>query len=122
MTPIKDSIKFEDFAKIDFRVATIKEAEAHPNADRLIKIQLDDGSEEGRQICAGIREHYQPEDLIGKQVIVVANLEPRKIRGEISNGMLLAGSTLADPDNPESERSVILLTTMAPLPSGSTIS
>ena len=122
MTPIKDTIKFEDFAKIDFRVATIKEAEAHPNADRLIKIQLDDGSQEGRQICAGIREHYQPEDLIGKQVIVVANLEPRKIRGEMSNGMLLAGSALANPDDPESERSVILLTTMTPLPPGSTIS
>ncbi len=122
MTPIKDTIKFEDFAKIDFRVATIKQAEYHPNADRLIKIQLDDGSEEGRQICAGIRGHYEPEDLIGKQVIVVANLEPRKIRGEMSNGMLLAGSALANPDDPESERSVILLTTMTPLPPGSTIS
>jgi len=122
MTPLKDTIKFEDFAKIDFRVATIKQAEYHPNADRLIKIQLDDGSEEGRQICAGIRGHYEPEDLIGKQVIVVANLEPRKIRGEMSNGMLLAGSALANPDDSESERSVILLTTMTPLPPGSTIS
>jgi len=124
MTPFKDTIKFDDFAQIDLRVATIKQAEHHPNADRLIKIQLDDGSEEGRQICAGIRGYYEPEDLVGKQVIIVANLEPRKIRGEISNGMLLAAShPLNNPDDEASdERSVILLTPMSELPPGSTVS
>ena len=93
MTPFKDAIAFDDFVKIDLRVATVKSAELHPNADRLIKIQLDDGSAEGRQICAGIRDYYDPDSLVGKQVIIIANLEPRKIRGEISNGMLLAAST-----------------------------
>lgn len=123
MTPFKDPIKFDDFAKIDLRVATIKHAEFHPNADRLIKIQLDDGSEEGRQICAGIRGYYEPEDLVGKQVIIVANLEGRKIRGEMSNGMLLAASHLLNPDDEAShERSVILLTPMSELPPGSTVS
>ncbi len=124
MTPFKDTIKFEDFAKIDFRVATIKEAVNHPAADRLIKIQLDDGTPEGRQICAGIRGYYEAEDLVGKQVIIVANLEPRKIRGEMSNGMLLAGShVLAESEDAENpERSVIILMPSAPLPAGSTVS
>ncbi|MDX1681689.1 MAG: methionine--tRNA ligase subunit beta [Phycisphaeraceae bacterium] len=85
------TISFDDFLKLDLRVATITEAELHPNADRLLKLQLDDGGE-GRQICAGIRGAYEPEALVGRQIIIVANLEPRTIRGEISEGMLLAAS------------------------------
>ncbi|MBL1217136.1 MAG: methionine--tRNA ligase subunit beta [Planctomycetes bacterium] len=88
----KPQITYDDFVKLDLLVATVKSAEAHPNADKLLLLQLDDGTEEGRQICAGIRQHYDPEELVGKQIIVVANLEPRKIRGEMSNGMLCAAS------------------------------
>ena len=88
------AIKFEDFAKLDLRVATVLSAEPHPNADKLLKIRLDDGTPEGRQVCAGIRAWYDPATLIGKQVIIVANLEPRQLRGEVSQGMILAASDL----------------------------
>ena len=71
-------------------------AEAHPNADKLLKIRLDDGTPEGRQVCAGIKAWYDPTTLIGKQVIIVANLEPRQLRGEISAGMILAASDLKE--------------------------
>ena len=88
------NIKFEEFAKLDLRVATIISAEPHPNADQLLKIRLDDGTPEGRQVCAGIKEWYDPSTLVGKQVVIVANLEPRQLRGEISQGMILAASDL----------------------------
>lgn len=80
---------FDDFAKIRLTVAEIIQAEAHPKADKLLKLQVRLGDRE-KQICAGIRAYYQPEELVGKRIIVVDNLEPRKLRGEISNGMLLA--------------------------------
>ena len=88
------NIKFEEFAKLDLRVATIISAEPHPNADKLLKIRLDDGTPEGRQVCAGIKEWYDPSTLVGKQVVIVANLEPRQLRGEISQRMILAASDL----------------------------
>ncbi|QQE12657.1 methionine--tRNA ligase subunit beta [Planctomycetota bacterium] len=111
----KPEITFDDFMKIDLRVATIIEAEFHPNADRLLKLQIDLG-EEKRQICAGIKGHYEPEDLVGKQIVVVANLAPRKIRGEESNGMLLAASAGEDDD-----RSVILLAPGKSIAPGSSV-
>ncbi|MFI4897315.1 MAG: methionine--tRNA ligase, partial [Phycisphaerales bacterium JB059] len=82
----KAEISFDDFVKLDLRVATVIEAEPHPNADRLLKLQVDDGSGTPRQICAGVREHYEAQDLVGKQIVIVANLAPRKIRGEESRG------------------------------------
>ncbi len=85
------TINYDDFAKIELRVATVLECKAHPNADKLLVLQVDLGSER-RQICAGLRQHYQPEQLVGKQIIVVANLAPRTMRGEVSNGMLLAAT------------------------------
>jgi methionyl-tRNA synthetase len=88
----KPTITIDDFLKLDLRVCTVKHCEPHPNADKLLKLQLDDGTPEGRQICAGLRGIYEPEALIGKQIVVVANLAPRKMRGEISQGMLLAAS------------------------------
>ena len=66
----KPQIPFDDFIKLDLRIATITACEPHPNADRLLKIQLDDGSEAGRQVCAGIRQWYEPDQLIGKQVAI----------------------------------------------------
>jgi len=83
-------IQFDDFAKIELKVATVLECKAHPNADKLLVLQLDLGNGEKRQICAGLRQHYQPEQLVGKQILVVANLAPRQMRGEVSQGMLLA--------------------------------
>ncbi len=88
----KPQITIDDFLKLDLRVATVKSCEPHPNADKLLKLQLDDGTPEGRQICAGLRGIYEPDDLVGKQIVVVANLAPRKMRGEVSQGMLLAAS------------------------------
>ena len=102
----KPMIAFEDFAKVDLRVAEITHAEPHPNADRLLRLQLDDGSGEPRQICAGIKGHYEPGDLVGKRIVIVANLQPRTLRGEESRGMLLAASDAAKGD---SDRSVVLL-------------
>jgi len=84
-------ISIDDFRKVELKVATVKSAEPHPNADKLIVLQVDLGSEQ-RQICAGIRNHYTPEELVGKQVVVVANLETAKLRGLESQGMLLAAS------------------------------
>ena len=84
-------ISIDDFRKVELKIATIKSAEPHPNADKLLVLQIDLGSEQ-RQICAGIRKHYTPEELVGKQVVVVANLETAKLRGLESQGMLLAAS------------------------------
>ena len=89
VTPPK--ISLDDFRKIELKVATIKSAQAHPNADKLLVLQIDLGGEQ-RQICAGIRNSYTPEELIGKQIVVVANLETAKLRGMESQGMLLAAS------------------------------
>src|SRR4029077_6085352 len=84
-------ISIDEFRKLELKIATIKSAEPHPNADKLIVLQIDLGSEQ-RQICAGIRNHYAPEELIGRQIVVVANLETAKLRGLESQGMLLAAS------------------------------
>ena len=84
-------ITIDEFRNIELRVATIQHAEPHPNADRLMIVKIDLGSEE-RQLVAGIRGHYTPDELIGKQVVVVANLQPAKLRGLESQGMLLAAS------------------------------
>ncbi len=99
---------FDDFAKIRLTAAEIVAAEPHPKADKLIKLQIRLGDRQ-KQICAGIRAFYSPEELVGRRIVVVDNLEPRKLRGELSNGMLLAahgpdGSislvTLDKPDFP----------------------
>ena len=84
-------INIEEFRKLELRVATVKKAEPHPNADKLLVVHVDLGSEE-RQIVAGIRGYYAPEELVGKQIVVVANLETAKLRGVESEGMLLAAS------------------------------
>jgi methionyl-tRNA synthetase len=82
----------QDFQKIAFRVGQIKTAEAHPNADRLLVLTVDIGEPAPRKIVAGIRASYQPADLIGKSVVVVANLQPATLRGVESQGMVLAAS------------------------------
>ncbi len=116
MTPLKDTIAYDDFAKLDLRVATVVEAEPHPNADRLLKLQIDLGFEQ-RQICAGVKQYYDPAELVGRQIIVVANLAPRTIRGEVSNGMLTAASVM----DGEELQDVVLLAPGKPVPPGSTV-
>jgi methionyl-tRNA synthetase len=88
---IEDEIVIDDFMKVDLRVAEVIHAEPVKKADRLLKIQLDLGYEK-RQVVSGIAKYYKPEELIGKKVICVVNLKPVKLRGELSQGMILAGS------------------------------
>ena len=109
VTPAKISI--DDFRKIELKVATIKSAEAHPNADKLLVLQIDLGGEQ-RHICAGIRSSYTPEELVGKQIVVVANLETAKLRGLESQGMLLAASD---------EGRVIIMTPEKPVQAGAQV-
>ena len=87
-----DEITIDDFMKVDLRVATVTACERIPKADKLLKLQLDLGYEQ-RQVVSGIAEHYEPEALVGEKVIVVANLKPVKLRGELSQGMILAGKS-----------------------------
>ncbi|TMA96994.1 MAG: methionine--tRNA ligase subunit beta [Deltaproteobacteria bacterium] len=105
-------ISIDEFRKIELRVATIRSAEPHPNADKLMVLQIDLGSEQ-RQICAGIRSHYTAEELVGRQIVVVANLETAKLRGLDSQGMLLAASD---------EGRVIMLTPEKSVQAGSKVS
>ena len=85
------TITIDDFAKIDLRVATVVEAERVKGADKLLRLIVDLGFEK-RQVLAGIAKAYEPEKLVGRKVVVVANLQPRKLRGLESNGMIVAAS------------------------------
>jgi methionyl-tRNA synthetase len=84
-------ISFEDFKKLDLRVAQVVSVKEHPNADKLYVLEIDTGDEK-KQIVAGLRANYKPEDLDGRKIIVINNLEPATLRGEESNGMLLAAN------------------------------
>ncbi|MDQ5882988.1 MAG: methionyl-tRNA synthetase [Patescibacteria group bacterium] len=85
-------ITYEDFKKLDLRVAKILAAEKIENSEKLLKLLVDLGGEK-RQIIAGIGKYYQPDELLNKQIIIVANLEPKQLMGEESQGMLLAAAT-----------------------------
>ncbi|MGE0562378.1 MAG: methionine--tRNA ligase, partial [Flavobacteriales bacterium] len=86
--PMKEEITFDDFTKMDIRIATILAAEKHPDADKLLKLTVDTGIDV-RTVVSGIAQHYNPEEIIGKQVSILMNLAPRKIRGIESKGMIL---------------------------------
>ena len=86
-------IAYDDFAKVELRVAKVMECEPIKKAKKLLKLKVNDGTSELRQVVSGIAPWYKPEDLIGKSVVIVANLKPAKLCGEISNGMILAGDT-----------------------------
>jgi methionine--tRNA ligase beta chain len=89
------TITYDDFAKLALRVATIVQAESIEKSKKLVRLQIDLGDER-RQILAGIKEHYSPDQLVGRQIVVIANLAPREvIKGEVSNGMLLAAHDAA---------------------------
>ena len=112
--PVDNTIQYDDFAKLELRVATVVECAPHPNADKLLVLQIDLGGQR-RQICAGLRQHYQPEQLVGKQIVVVANLAPRQMRGQVSQGMLLAASDAASGK-------VIVISPSEMVPAGSKVS
>lgn len=101
---MKPTITIEDVSKLDLRIATITAAEEVPGADKLLKLTLDAGDLGTRTIASGIKPWYSVEQLVGKQVIYLANLEPRMFRGVESQGMLLAAGTteavLLHPDKP----------------------
>ncbi|HBM45745.1 MAG: Methionine-tRNA ligase [Parcubacteria group bacterium GW2011_GWF2_38_76] len=88
----KPNVSYDDFLKLDLRVGTIVSADDLENSNKLIKMIVDDGGDK-RQIIAGIKKQYKVEDLVGKQVVFIANLEPREIAGLVSNGMILASHT-----------------------------
>ena len=108
----KAEIEFTDFTKLDLRVGEIKKAEKMKKADKLLKLQVDLGKEQ-RQIVSGIAEYYEPEELVGHKVICVVNLKPVKLRGEMSEGMILSGE---GPDG-----SLSLATVSSSLPNGSVV-
>lgn len=84
-------VEFSDFKKLDMRIGEIKEVENHPQADRLYLLKVDVG-EKIIPLVAGLRQHYEAEELKGKKIVVITNLQPRQIRGITSEGMLLAAS------------------------------
>ena len=91
--PEQNLISIDDFAKVQLRVGQIVAAERLEKSEKLVKLKVDLGEERGpRQILAGIAKHYAPESLLGRKIVVVANLKPAKLMGEISEGMLLAAS------------------------------
>jgi len=108
-----DTISFDEFVKVELRVGKVIEASDHPNADKLLLIKVDLGDQQ-RQICAGLKGHYTPETLIGKNLIIVSNLAPRTMRGVESQGMLLAASS-------EDHSQVIVLTTDTDIAPGSSV-
>lgn len=85
-------ITIDDFSKVELKVGTVLSAEEVEGSEKLLKLEVDLGEEKHRQILAGVKQYYKPEDLVGKQVIVVANLEPRMMMGLESQGMILAAS------------------------------
>ena len=112
MKPLKEEITIDDFSKIDLRVVKVIDCEPIKKANKLLKLKVDLNGEE-RQVVSGIAKHYKPEDLIGKYVVLVANLKPVKLRGELSQGMILAAST--DDD------SILTLVDPGKLPTGSEV-
>ena len=92
---LKDQIEYDDFDKLDLRVGTILSCEKHPKADKLLVFQVKMGTEK-RQIISGVAQDFKPEECVGRKVVVVANLKPRKLRGLESKGMLLFADNVVD--------------------------
>src|SRR5699024_748463 len=88
----KEQIVYDDIMKLDMRVAEVVQAEKVKKTDKLLRFQLDLGNEK-RQVISGIAEYYQPDELVGKKVICVTNLKPVKLRGQLSEGMILSGES-----------------------------
>ena len=110
--PIRKNIEFDDFMKLDIRVGTVLECQKVPKADKLLQFKIADGLE-NRTIVSGIAQHYKPEELVGKQVCVVANLAPRKLKGIVSEGMILSAENF--------DGSLSVITTMKEVKPGSEV-
>jgi len=93
---VEEKIPYDDFTKLDLRVGQIAKVEDHPNADKLYVLIVDLGEDKDRLIVAGLKPHYKPEELEGKKAIFITNLEPAKIRGIESQGMILAAASPND--------------------------
>jgi len=113
---VKPTVSFDDFLKLDVRIAKVLEVSDHPNADKLLVLKIDLGGEQ-RQIIAGLKGHCSPESLLGNEIVVVVNLASRKMRGLESNGMLLA-ATYGEGENMK----VVCLGTHQEVPPGSKVS
>jgi methionyl-tRNA synthetase len=110
----EEDVDIDLFARVKLRTATIESAELVPKSKKLYKLQLDVGELGKRQIVSGIAQHYTPEQLVGKQIVIVANLKPAKLMGVESQGMLLAAST-------DGDGALAILTPDKPIPSGSRV-
>ena len=108
-----DYIDFDDFMKVEMKTGKVVSVEEHPNADKLYVVTIQDGPDSTRTVCAGLKEYYDPTDLEGLNVVFVANLEPRKLRGVLSEGMLLAAD--------DGQGNVTILTTKGDIDSGSRV-
>lgn len=122
-------VNFEDWAKLDLRVAEIKNVEEIPDADKLYKLSLDVGDLGKRTICAGIKKFYSKDELVGKKIIYFSNLKSRKMRGIESQGMLLAASTegseqvqaSSSEDRERNHKKVVLISPSAEIDNGSSV-
>lgn len=114
METAQATINFDDFTKLELRVATVLSAEPLEKSKKLLRLQVDLGSEQ-RQVLAGLKEHYAPEALVGKQIVIIANLAPREMMGTTSHGMLLAAT---DP----ATGNVIVVTPSEAMSAGSKVS
>ena len=112
MAPQAENVDFDTFKKCDIRVGTVLECEKVPKADKLLRFLIDDGMKK-RTIVSGIAKYYAPEDLVGKQVCFIANFEPRKLRGILSEGMILSA------ENPDG--SLVVIGPTAPLRPGAQV-
>ena len=108
----RSEVDFDHFKALDLRVGTVRVAERHPNADRILRLEIDFGEGQPRQILSGLAEYYEPENLVGRQVCAVLNLAPRKIRGLMSYGMVLTA---------QGGDELSLLAVAKPVPDGSEI-
>lgn len=106
-------LEFDTFMEVDLRIGKIVSVDDHPNADRLYVVSIDDGSTDGRTICAGLKEYYSADEMVGKNVVFVSNLKPRPLRGINSEGMMLAAD--------DGEGNVRLITTDGPISTGSQV-
>jgi len=111
---VNETIQFDDFMKIKLRVGKVIEAADHPDADKLLVLKVDLGDEH-RQICAGLKGYYTPDDLLGRNLVLVANLAPRTMRGVESQGMLLAATS---PD----KESIVVISPERDIAPGSMVS
>jgi len=119
-SPESNIIQYDDFAKLEMKIGAVLEVADHPNADKLIVMQVDLGDEK-RQIIAGLRGYCSHEQLLGARIVVVVNLAPRKMRGMESQGMLLA-ATWTEGEGDENVMKVVPLTVSQPTPAGANVS